>query len=204
MIYPQYWKVGGSIISNSNLSNASRSYISNVGGNYIEELFMPSFTNEWILEDVYTNLMFPSQDSTVLYFKKYSDTSAPSTTERFTQVIPIREDRKYVITISLHEFSDNIPFTSENQGNKYIKKYAKYTNSQPNYFINIIRDRIISGSYGTYIYSTTKLQFTSAQTTGISDFFIYGENTEQLVYSSSTPYSALFIVTKSNYKLFYL
>lgn len=187
----------GSFISNSNLSNASRSYISDVDGNYIEELFMPSFTNEWILEDVYTNPNAVSnQEKTILYFKKYSDTSAPSVAERFTQPITIREDRKYVITISLHEFSDNIPFTSENQGNIY-QKYAKYTNSQPNYFINIIRDRIISGTYGTYIYTTSKSQFTSAQTTGISDFFIYGENTEQLVYSSSTPYSALALLQKA-------
>ena len=186
----------GSIISNSNLSSASRSYISEVGGNYIEELFMPSFTNEWILEDVYTNPKATSQESTILYFKKYSDTSAPSTTERFTQVIPIREDRQYVITISLHEFPDNVPFTSEHLGTIY-QKYAKYTNSQPNYFINIIRDRIIAGTYGTYIYSTAKLQFTSAQTTGISDFFIYGINTEQLIYSSSTPYSALALLQKA-------
>ena len=187
----------GSFISNSDVSSASRSYISNIDGSYIEEMFMPSFKNEWILENVYTDPNVPSsQENTILYFKKYTDTSAPSIVERFTQEIDIREDKKYVITISLHEFSDNIPFTRENQGRIY-QRYAKYTGSQPNYFINIVRDRIISNSYGAYIYTTSKFQFTSSQTVGFSDFFIYGENTEELIYASSTPYSALALLQKA-------
>lgn len=185
----------GSFISNSNLSNASRSYVSNVAGEFIEETFMPTFTNEWILEDLQSiSNGLPSRYNNTLFFKKYSDVSAPSVVERFTQAIEIREDKKYVITISLHEFPDNIPYTYEMRDNRIAEHFAKYTGTQPNYFINI--HRYTEGLW-LYKYTTGKQQFTSAQTTGFSDFFIYGENTEQLVYSSSTPYSALALLQKA-------
>lgn len=189
------WK--GSLISNSDLSYASQSYVSYVGSTPMEETFMPSFRNEWILENIETNASATSsQDSTILYFKKYSDTSAPNLTDRFTQTIEIKEGRQYTITISLHEFEDNIPTSKENQGNIY-QTYKKYTGEQPNYFINTIKDRIISGSTGTYIYSTGTNSFTASQTTGVSNFFIYGAATQKIVYASSTPYSALALLQKA-------
>jgi hypothetical protein len=182
----------GSFISNSDLSNASASYVSNVNGTYLEETFMPSFRNEWILEDIQTDTSLGN----ILYFKKYSETTAPTVNDRFTQIIDIQQDKKYVITISLHEFADNIPQTSETQNN-IEQRYGKYTGAQPNFFLNINRDRVIIGSTGLYIYTTNKLSFSSSQTTGFSDFFIYGDGTREILYASSTPYSALALLQKA-------
>lgn len=166
----------GNFISNSQLSYKESEivYDDSTPG----EVYTPDIPNsmfgEWICEKI--------DDDGLFYYKKYTETSAPNPSY-ITQLIDIKPDMYYKITISLYEFNDNIP--NDTTGIK------KYTGNQPTYLAKINRP-----TFGAMESSVSML--ISGQTTAISNFSVYGLNVpETIVYSSSTPYSALALLQKA-------
>ena len=169
----------GEIISNSNLSGAS-----NIGN-----LSMPSFINEWVVEDVI------GSENTANYgicFRKYSDTTIENAPSYTTQTITIVPSREYEITITLHNFEDNIPSGSQSQ----IYSWLKYTTAEVANWIRFTRT-VYTGAYAYASSSTKRRPITYTGVVGISRFFFYDADTEMLIYQSGTPYSALNLLKKA-------
>ena len=94
--------IRGSFISNSRIgwSSWSEDYDSvDFSADYPTEVL----DGEWLLEEIKQ-----PESRFHFYYKKYTNTNAVDPTY-ITQEIPIRPDRQYVITISLHQFEDNLP-----------------------------------------------------------------------------------------------
>ena len=166
----------GSLISNSNVSAASPQ----VGD------LMPSYTNEWIIEDISTMENVPNSPDPnnargnprgLFSFRKYTNVNAPTLTDqdRITQSINLQQDREYIITISLHEFADNIPYTVAWQYPYVESRFQKYTGSQPARYLNSIRDMYGVSDDITVRYSTDRTPLTYSQSTATSNYFIYNE-----------------------------
>lgn len=176
------WK--GTFISNSYLTD-------NVVGAVSE------YNGEWLLEK--TTRRTPSGTQTDVldyYYKKYSNTSATVSTY-ISQQIPIKPDRQYRVSISLHQFDDNLPSRSESS----YSLFYKYTDGQPTdyaysdfftYVIIVGTTPLISLSY-----NTSSRQLTNAKTTGNATFTTYDVDTQKIVYASSRPYSALALLQKA-------
>lgn len=168
------------IISNSNLGG---SWIpdSTVGAGYINII-----DGEWLLESV------DKQSGTFLdcnyAYKKYTDTSVPSPTY-MTDEFDIVEGNRYEISFSLHQFDDNVPPKNLADGAR-----IKFTGSQPVYYQKYILDL---GASADNSVTTTNLYMTSENTSSKTFFATYGVNTKKIVYSSSTPYSALALLQKA-------
>lgn len=149
---------------------------------------------EWLLEEVkdYQNVG-TTVEGINCYYKKYTETSAPEPTYRIENV-SIRADRRYKITISLYQFPDNIP-SVEN------RDYRKFTGSQPNYYVrdNHYYQFVFGvGTFNIYIFETPSYKsLTSSQTSGSGNFYTYDVDTGEIVYASSTPYSALALLQKA-------
>ena len=166
----------GSFISNSKLSYKEAAII--YDDSTPNEVYTPSIDDamfgEWICERIDNQQYF--------YYRKYTETSA-STPTYITSTIDIKPDMMYKITISLYEFSDNLPVSTSG--------VRKYTDGQPTYFAKINRP-ILGSSTSSY----SKL--TSSQTSGVSSFVAYSLNAPiNVVYSSSVPYSALALLQKA-------
>lgn len=153
-------------------------------------------SQEWLLEKTISRNQSGIQvDVLDYYFKKYTNVTASEPTY-ITQEIPIQQDKRYKVVISLHEFPDNIP----SSGSGY-SRYYKYTDSQPTdystytmrTFVTIIGTTPVIGIY----YTTTNRQMIESQTSGFGSFVIYSVETKELVYASSTPYSALALLQKA-------
>ena len=172
----------GSFISNSNLGTGTAS--SAYSGKNTK------INGEWLLEQVgKTKEVVTTAQRTempIWYFKKYTETSA-STPTYITQEIPMRVDRKYIIYISLHQFPDNVP--SED----------KYTGSQPSYYVKHRSEGNYSAlsGYLTIFQYPENLFMTANQTSSSAFFITYDIATGEIVYASSTPYSALTLLQKA-------
>lgn len=167
----------GSIISNSNLAS---------NGDYYKLIEYAEISNEWLFEAIQTQSGYGGSEVYVYGVKKYTDISAQTPTY-ITQEIPISSDKEYKVTLSIHEFSDNfqeanscVKFIGTNL-NKYVYRYMKRQNSG-----NALID-----------YKYLPQSLTDIQTNGVATFITYSINTGTLIYSSSTPYSALALLQKA-------
>lgn len=167
----------GVFISNSNLENNSM----------IDE----SKFGEWLIEKISDTYPDGSKGRT-LFYKKYTNKNAtePTYTSDF---IDIKVDRKYIVTISLHQFEDNFP----DDGTTYTTYARKFTEVLPSLYVfnrfqmtlfNPLAPRLSISQYNPLI---------SSQTSGSGCFVTYGVDTKTLVYASSTPYSALALLQKA-------
>lgn len=162
-------QIRGSFISNSNLNNNS------IYSPYIS----PVSRSEWIAEGRETHF----EAGVRVYrtgVRKYTDTTVPDPTY-ITDLIEIFPDRRYKVTILLHEFEDSVP---------YGYNISKWTEPPT---LSFYRDtKNFSNPVGEMVYTTTN------QTSAFSSFTTYSIDTlETIVYSSSTPYSALALLQKA-------
>lgn len=172
-------------ISNSNLGEGTYSAING---------WQDRFGGEWLLEEC-KDYSFPATtiEGIDCYYRKYTDTSAQEPTYKMTN-IPIKKDRRYVVTISLYQFPDNIPSVSG-------RSYKKYTGEQPAYYVHDYRyyQTVIGiGTLDIYTFETPSMKyFTANKTSGSGYFITYDVETGEIVYASSTPYSALALLQKA-------
>jgi hypothetical protein len=121
------------------------------------------------------------------YYKKYTDTSAPAPSY-ISQSIDIKKDCRYEVSFSLHQFDDNVP-----SDNSFVKKF---TGAQPSYYQEYyyVFSSIAGGFSKPFV---TNSYMTAQNTSGKASFVTYGIDTKEIVYSSSTPYSALALLQKA-------
>lgn len=170
------------IISNSNLGDGEWSSING---------WQERVQGEWLLErcDTQSNIGVV-QKTFKCYYKKYTQVSASEPNYVFDN-IPISPDRRYVVTISLHQFPDNFP----NIANR--KDWGKYTGSQPMYYTLNQSDVIIGGGLAIITDNPTAISMTARQTSGSAEIITWDATTKTIVYSSSKPYSALALLQKA-------
>lgn len=121
------------------------------------------------------------------YYKKYTDTSAPAPSY-ISQSIDIKKDCRYEVSFSLHQFDDNVP-----SDNSFVKKF---TGEQPSYYQEYYY--IFSSTAGGFSKPfVTNSYMTAQNTSGKASFVTYGLDTKEIVYASSTPYSALALLQKA-------
>lgn len=170
----------GSIISNHNLSNAS-----NIGN-----IQMPSYINEWVIENIDRK---PAYNERRIFFRKYTDTTAqaPSYTTQTITIVPTRE---YEISLTLHDFEQNIPSSQAPSG----LSYHKYTTASVSRWIKN-RLTAYSGAGGSFWDTNTQLASISYDgVVGISRFLFYNEDLlQETIYTSGVPYSALDLLKKA-------
>ena len=173
--------IRGQIISNSNLGTAmsiSTSYFS----------WKDKINGEWLLENAsYSGGTISRVENFVGYYKKYTDTSAQTPNYNINN-IPIVKDKNYVIKIYLHQFNDVLDNAFE----------KKYTGENPSYYI-VTNGRFYGTVSGDTVrtYRSDNYYLVSQQTIGISNMVTYDVETKELVYASSTPYSALALLQKA-------
>lgn len=91
------------------------------------------------------------------------------------------------MSFSLHQFDDNVP-----SDNSFVKKF---TGEQPSYYQEYYY--IFSSTAGGFSKPfVTNSYMTAQNTSGKASFVTYGIDTKEIVYSSSTPYSALALLQK--------
>lgn len=162
--------ISGEIISNSNLSTA--------GAYCPSEVTNP---REWLPEEAIK--------SSYIYrvgVRKYTDVSAP-TANYMSNDITIYPDKIYKISISLHQFDDNL--VSSIWAEFKTKQAYPAFYSKAFYWVTPILETAGSGA------STRVMAYN--QTTTSSRFVFYSAETETLVYSSAIPYSALALLQKA-------
>ena len=120
------------------------------------------------------------------YYKKYTDTSASSPSYE-TQQITIRAGYIYKITISLHEFPDNI--------GSILLHQRKYTKSTPTAGEIIMLSRNYDSTWSAY--SVQPFFLTTDMTSAFTSYFVFNQNTRKILLCSSTPYSALALLQKA-------
>ena len=188
--------IKGSFISNSDLSTQFdiQLYRYTYLGFPIEVL-----NGEWLVDD----LKLSSRSGGYgldFYYKKYTDKTAPTPTY-LTQQMEIFPDKRYVVTISLHLFADNLPDTFKTTSDEAPRRY-KYTGSDPSYYIQQIYYAINEDVNPPLVitndrYSPIVNKLIANQTSGSGAFFTYDIDTAKIVYASSTPYSALALLQKA-------
>ena len=171
----QTWK--GSFISNSNLDTNTDVYVPyrSQHGSYLQE---------WLME---TNAQSSTGITNDMLFKKYTDLTAP-TPNYLTQEFPIISNRRYKITISLHNFDDNLSA-------ECAKKYTAAYPTQESYMAGETR---LAGDY----FQPTRednvvIDMTPSQVIASSFVSTYDASTATIVYQSSQPYSALALLQKA-------
>lgn len=189
--------VKGSFISNSNLSTQFdiELYRYDYLGFPVEVL-----DGEWLVDDLrVSNRTSGAGYGLDFYYKKYTDKTAPEPTY-LTPLMEISPDKRYVITVSLHLFPDNLPDTFKTTG-EAPRRY-KYTGSDPSYYIQQIYYAVNEDVNPPIVYTSDRYaprvnKLTANQTSGSGAFFTYDIDTAKIVYSSSTPYSALALLQKA-------
>lgn len=181
-----------SFISRSNLASDSDFY-NPYFTDWSTQTAAPAFLNEWLFEFASSDNGY---DATKLYYRKYTDTTAGSDPTYETPLINIQEDKNYVVTVCLHEFTNDIPKVPNNLDYDYAYKYtlgqpSMYVNWDIHYSSGEAQDRNVT--YNLVTYNLT----TDIQTNGITEYTTYLVDDAQLVYNSSTPYSALALLQKA-------
>lgn len=182
--------VRGNFISNSNIGWGSWNE------DYNNVVFSTGFETEvldgeWFLEEIKQ-----PDNRFEFYYKRYTNRNATTPTY-ITQEIPIRPDRQYVITISLHQFEDNLP-SNYNGTRRY-----KYTGNAIAKYINALFHPYGIGEYymewGTPELEPIQQRLTSTQVSSRSNELVFysADTLEEIVYTSSSPYSALSLLQKA-------
>lgn len=133
---------------------------------------------EWILEDIswdysrYRN-----------FYKKYTDTSKPTPVYE-TQQITVRNGYIYKITISLHNFTDNLDYNTDGL---FIQPnpVGGETVEQP------------ASVLGSRITNKNVLYLNTEWCSAFANYLVFGNDTKQILLCSSTPYSALALLQKA-------
>ena len=172
------WK--GSFISNSNLKSNRNIYIPYRGDGALDDI-----TNEWIIEKVGPPDLSGSVITNNFYVKKYTETAALTPTY-ITQPFTITVDKKYKVTISLHQFPNSL-------NHEFA---VKYTGSYPTQDAYIFGETRAAGDYFLTDRSRATLM-TNSQTIGSTFFVTYDVDTATIVYQSALPYSALSLLQKA-------
>lgn len=184
------------IISNSDLGAT----------NIIDDHYTNVLDGEWLLEQIGLVQAQPQTGgyaSPKYYYKKYTDKNAADATYEIE--IPIKVDKKYTVSISLHQFNDTIQNNGGliNSGNpSWGVWYNVYTGEQPSFWEYAIRTRqyylTSPNNYISNVMTEAKKEsMTASNTTGTGSFIFYNADTKTVVYSSSTPYSALALLQKA-------
>ena len=167
----------GSFISNSNLGT----------DDYPREEFKGIINNEWLLDTV-VQRSIPQLNAAEYYYgyKKFTNTSS-NNPSYITQEIPIKQDRKYKIDISIHQFDDNL---------NYDKYHLKSVESNILKYLRVEwKSAILKPT--EYSFNIERTVITNNQTSGSTYTITYSVDTKTLVYTSSTPYSALALLQKA-------
>ena len=187
-------------ISNSDLGEGTQRLISSVTGGS-DYGWRDILDREWLIDGIRlikNDFITGATVYSTFYcqYKKYTETSAPYIDTYKIENIPIQTDKKYVVTISLHQFNDNLPSTN-------FYNWEKFTGAQPSYYVEAYRNvQTLRREGETYTSSLTQCtsstpSFTSSQTSGFGNFVTYSTETAEIVYASATPYSALALLQKA-------
>lgn len=167
----------GSFISNSNLGEKEANGLASI------------IDGEWLLEKTEgKQAVGTTVQELYSYYKKYTNKTGIDPTY-ITPEIEIQTDKKYVITVSIHQFEDNFPSNT--------LKRDKFVGDQPNYLLSHKYRTIIAGTAVYIIQEPSVLYLIANQTSGNGYFATYSVDTKTIVYSSSTPYSALALLQKA-------
>lgn len=173
------------IVSNSNLGTG---VTNNLNG------FSDRYNGEWLLEQTESvSNTGTTVQSLRKYYKKYTDTATSDPVYLFEN-IQIQPNKRYVLTISLYQFPDDLPEATDLR--------RKFTGAQPTYYLyNRTYYQSVVGSGAVYIYLTEvpvqQLAFISQQTSCEAFMITYDINATTIVYASSMPYSALALLQKA-------
>lgn len=171
------------IISNSHLG---------VGSTLSGEYWQSIINGEWLYERQIVNYTtIYNEGYPNYYYKKYTDTTYPEPNYTISN-IPVQKDKRYVLSVSLYQFEDNMP------SRPYPARQLKYTGSQP------MKYSSISANYQNTTSSTQTITrdvnniMTSSNTSASCEFITYDTQTSQtIVYASAVPYSALSLLQKA-------
>lgn len=171
----------GNIISNSDLGYAT-----------VNEDFgwRDKINGEWLLEQsVVTNtISLPGnyQERYTNYYRKYTKIGAPIPSY-ITNEIELKPNKKYIIEISLYQFPDNPP-----------SGFSKFTGQQPSYYTNLVSNSTLYLSGDFYWYASPSNKYLSSTGTSASSFYVtYDIDVGTIIYTNSTPYSALSLLQKA-------
>ena len=165
-----------SFISNSDLS--TRAVQGEVGN------------GEWICEKILVSKSAASVNW-YWYYKKYTSKTAAEPTY-VTPEIDIKPNKSYRVTLSLHQFPDELPsnFSVSVSGYK-----GKYTGEDIASYVEGFYNRVQNTDI--YDYYDKREALTTNQESASGNLFTYALDAEVLVYSSSIPYSALALLQKA-------
>lgn len=167
----------GTIHSNSTFSSA-KDYAFVFSSSLTSDI-----TNYWLPEN-YIGSLAGVTDTRQIGIKQYSQSGvAPS---YFTDEIEIRPQKIYKVSVTLHNYSNNVPTTTHNRFSLY--------NATPNRISTVKQSRV-----GLVInFNVPPSPFdVGNQLTFTNQFFVYESNETSLILQSSVPYSALTLVQKA-------
>lgn len=144
-----------------------------------------TWKNEWLCEDI--RLV---SNTLRFYYRKYTSVGAATPTYT-TPEIDIQPNKSYRVTISLHQFADDIPAPD------YVTVYPPltYTGADIASWVEGFYDRQ-QGESSARTYTEREV-LTTNQASASGNLFTYAIDAEVLVYSSSVPYSALALLQKA-------
>ena len=165
-----------------------------------EHNFLNILNGEWLLEEIGKTSGVYSTPK--YYYKRYTDKTATEPTYEMT--IPIKVDKQYSVTISLHQFDDTPPSGGLIDSSRPSLGVWRnlYTGESPSFWeYSIITVQYYDTSPSEYfnrqVSELKKKSMTSSNTTGTGSFIFYNADTKTIVYSQSTPYSALALLQKA-------
>ena len=185
----------GSFISNSKLGYSTEGYESSFKVNFYGASETEILQREWFLEDLVFNYNTEEID---FYYKKYTDTTQQNAPTYITPEININPNCGYIITVSLHEFTDNLPAVYNN-----TRRYKYSGSSLLKHFTGTYWDNGQNNTQnrytGNWYYDPPqKLTFNSSATTASTTAVFYTTMVPtSIVFSSATPYSALTLLQKA-------
>ena len=141
--------------------------------------------NEWLCEDI--RLV---SNTLRFYYRKYTSVGAATPTYT-TPEIDIQPNKSYRVTISLHQFADDIPSPDD----VAVYPPLKYTGADIASWVEGFYDRQ-QGESSAKTYTEREV-LTTNQASASGNLFTYAIDAEVLVYSSSVPYSALALLQKA-------
>ena len=172
------------IISNDNLG---------AGVGLSGEAWQSIINGEWLYERQIVNITNTNYNYGYpnYYYKKYTDRSA-STPNYTISDVPIQKDKRYVLTVSLYQFTDNMP------SRPYPSRQLKYTGSQPTRYCSIDANYQNTTELTQTITRDLVNVMTSSNTTATCQMITYDiTSSKTIVYASSIPYSALALLQKA-------
>lgn len=144
-----------------------------------------TWKNEWLCEDI--RLV---SNTLRFYYRKYTSVGAATPTYT-TPEIDIQPNKSYRVTISLHQFADDIPSPDD----VTVYPPLKYTGADIASWVEGFYDRQ-QGESSARTYTEREV-LTTNQASASGNIFTYAIDAEVLVYSSSVPYSALALLQKA-------